>query len=161
MLRAHKICLAPNNEQATYLARAAGTARFAYNWALAEWKRQYEAWKIDDSLPKPSQGALRRQLNAIKRAQFPWMLDVTKNAPQTAIIQLGEAFRNFFAGRDRFTSLAELEHAISQYIEHHYSNPKPFIWTASTSDIPAKVTRAKDRLGPGPSISARQIGALH
>ena len=30
MLIAHKIALDPNNAQATYLARAAGTARFAY-----------------------------------------------------------------------------------------------------------------------------------
>ena len=99
---AHKIALDPNNVQVTYLARAAGTARFAYNWALAEWKRQYEAWKLDNSLPKPSQAALRRQLNAIKREQFPWMLEVTKNAPQMAIIQLGQAFQNFFAGRARY-----------------------------------------------------------
>ncbi len=35
MLMAHKIALNPNNTQATYFARAAGTARFAYNWALA------------------------------------------------------------------------------------------------------------------------------
>ena len=102
MLIAHRIALDPNNAQATYLARAAGTARFAYNWALAEWKRQYEAWKADNSLPKPSQAALRRQLNAVKREQFPWMLDVTKNAPQMAIIQLGQAFQNFFAGRARY-----------------------------------------------------------
>jgi putative transposase len=102
MLIAHRIALDPNNVQATYLARAAGTARFAYNWALAEWKRQHEAWKADNSQPKPSQMALRRQLNAIKREQFPWMLEVTKNAPQMAIIQLGVAFRNFFAGRARY-----------------------------------------------------------
>ena len=102
MIIAHKIALDPNNVQATYFARAAGTARFAYNWALAEWKRQYEAWKLDNSLPKPSQAALRRQLNSIKREQFPWMLEVTKNAPQMAIIQLGEAFKNFFAGRARY-----------------------------------------------------------
>lgn len=99
MIIAHKIALDPNNAQATYFARAAGTARFAYNWALAEWTRQYEAWKADNSLSKPSQAGLRRQLNAIKREQFPWMLEVTKNAPQMAIIQLGEAFKNFFAGR--------------------------------------------------------------
>lgn len=99
MLIAHKIALKPNNVQATYFARAAGTARFSYNWALAEWQRQYEAWKADNTLPKPSQAALRRQLNAIKREQFPWMLEVTKNAPQMAIIQLGDAFKNFFAGR--------------------------------------------------------------
>ncbi len=41
MLITHKTALDPNNVQATYLARASGTARFAYNWALAEWQRQY------------------------------------------------------------------------------------------------------------------------
>ena len=102
MLLAHKIALRPNNAQATHLARAAGTARFAYNWALAEWRRQYAAHKADASLPKPTQIALRRQLNAVKRERFPWMLEVTKNAPQMAIVQLGRAFENFFAGRARF-----------------------------------------------------------
>ena len=102
MLIAHRIALDLNNVQATYMSQAAGTARFAYNWALSEWKRQYEAWKQDNSLPKPSQEALRRQLNSIKRKQFPWMLEVTKNAPQMAIIQLGQAFKNFFAGRSRY-----------------------------------------------------------
>ena len=102
MLMAHKIAQNPNNTQATYFARASGTARFAYNWALAEWQRQYEAWKADNSLPKPSQAALRRQLNAIKREQYPWILEVTKNAPQLAIMQLGEAFKNFWAGRAKY-----------------------------------------------------------
>ena len=102
MLMAHKIALDPNNVQATYFARAAGTARFAYNWALAEWQRQYQAWKADTGRAKPSQLALRRQLNARKREQFPWMLEVSKNAPQMAIIQLGQAFANFFAGRARY-----------------------------------------------------------
>ena len=102
MLIAHKIALDLNNLQATYMVRAAGTARFAYNWALAEWQRQYAAHRADPSLPRPSQAALRRQLNAIKAEQFPWMLEVTKNAPQMAIVQLGEAFRNFFVGRARY-----------------------------------------------------------
>jgi len=102
MLMAHRIALDPNNKQATYFKKACGVARFAHNWALVEWQRQYEAWKQDNNLPKPSQAALRRQLNAIKREQFPWMLQVTKCAPQMAIIQLGRAFENFFAGRARY-----------------------------------------------------------
>ncbi len=102
MLMAHKTALNPNNRQATYFARASGTARFAYNWALAEWQRQYEAWKADTHLSKPSQAALRRQLNALKREQFPWMLEVTKNAPQMAIVQLGDAFKNFWSGRAKY-----------------------------------------------------------
>jgi putative transposase len=104
MFLAHRIRLDPNNVQATYLARAAGTARFAYNWALAEWARQYESHKATPTLPTPNEGALRRQLNAIKRAQFPWMLEVTKVAPQMAIMQLGCAFQNFFEGRARYPS---------------------------------------------------------
>ncbi len=46
--------------------------------------------------------SLRRGLNAIKKEAFPWMLEVTKNAPQMAIIQLGAAFQNFFAGRAKY-----------------------------------------------------------
>jgi len=99
MLKAHQIRLDPNNVQATYLARASGTARFAYNWALEEWGRQYEAHLLDPKLPKPNEAALRRQLNAIKRAEFPWMQEVTKCAPQEAIRQLGTAFKNFFDKR--------------------------------------------------------------
>ncbi|QPT45439.1 hypothetical protein I6G26_05540 [Moraxella nonliquefaciens] len=34
---------------------------------------------------KPSQSKLRKQLNSIKREQFPFMLEVTKCSPQLAI----------------------------------------------------------------------------
>ncbi|MGB9187100.1 MAG: transposase [Methylovirgula sp.] len=96
MLIAHKIALDPNNAQRTYFARASGVARFAYNWALAEWKAQYQAGG------KPTDASLRRQFNAIKREQFPWVYDVTKAAVQEAIIDLGTAFQAFFAKRGRY-----------------------------------------------------------
>jgi len=96
MILAHKIRLDPNQKQRTYFAKAAGTARHAYNWALDEWKRQYEAgFKVTES-------GLRKQLNAIKREQFPWMLDVTKCAPQLAIKNLGRAFANYINGRAKY-----------------------------------------------------------
>ena len=82
MILAHKIVLDPNAAQHTYPAKAAGTARFAYNWALSEWKRQYKA------SGKPSEGALRRRLNEIKYEQLPWMPEVSKTAPQQAIKNL-------------------------------------------------------------------------
>jgi putative transposase len=93
MLMAHKIELKCNNKQATYFAKASGTARKAYNWALEEWQKEYAEGG------KPTEVALRRKLNGIKREKFPWMLEVTKNAPQMAIIQLGQAFKNFFSKR--------------------------------------------------------------
>jgi putative transposase len=96
MLLAHKIALNPNAAQRMYFARAAGTARFAYNWALAEWQKQYKAGG------KPSEVSLRRQLNARKRESYPWMYDVTKAAVQEAIIDLGTAFRAFFEKRGKY-----------------------------------------------------------
>lgn len=102
MILSHKIALDPNNTQRTYFAKAAGTARFAYNWALAEWQAQYQAHLLNPLLARPNEGALRRLLNEIKREQFPWMLEVTKCAPQQAIMQLGTAFKNFFAGYAKY-----------------------------------------------------------
>lgn len=115
LIRGHIIALDPNNTQATYFKKACGVARLAYNWALAEWKAQYEADKnyrddclklgiaIDETkLNKPNQGKLRKQLNAIKREQFPFMLEVTKCSPQLAIMQLGDAFKRFFKGESKY-----------------------------------------------------------
>jgi putative transposase len=96
MLVAHKIALDPNAAQRLYFARAVGTARFAWNWALAEWKAQYKAGG------KPSDVSLRRDLNKVKRQQFPWVYDVSKCVVQEGIIDLGAAFRAFFEKRGRY-----------------------------------------------------------
>lgn len=90
MILAHKIALDPTVEQLIYFARAAGTARFAWNWGLAEWQRQYEAGE------KPSATKLKAQWNAVRRTEFPWSFDVTKCAGGQAITNLGTAFGNFF-----------------------------------------------------------------
>jgi len=102
MLIAHKIALDPTNAQRTYFARASGTARFAWNWALAEWQCQYAARHEDESRAQPSDAGLRRKLNGLKREEFTWMFDVTKCAAQEAIIDLGAAFRSFFEKRGRY-----------------------------------------------------------
>src|SRR5579864_2448902 len=101
MMKAHKIRLHATPEQAVYLAEAAGTSRFVWNWALAEWNRQYEAGE------KPTALKLKKQFNEIRREQFPWTWDVTKNASDQPILDLGKAFTAFFEGkahRPRFKS---------------------------------------------------------
>ncbi len=94
--------LDPNKTQANYFARACGVARFSYNWALEQWQKQYQAHKKDPSLPKPNEAALRRQINSIKKTEFPWMLEVTKCAVQYGIKNLGKAFQNFFKNPKHF-----------------------------------------------------------
>ena len=67
-------------------------------------------------------------------------------------------FRDISENRLRrgvFTSVPELVTAIDEYIAHHNTNPKPFIWTKSARDILQKVIRANSRL------SSKQNEALH
>jgi transposase len=57
--------------------------------------------------------------------------------------------------RGVFTSVPELVTAIEEYITHHNTNPKAFIWTKSARDILQKVIRANSRL------SSKQNATLH
>ena len=45
--------------------------------------------------------------------------------------------------RGVFNSVAQLETAIHDYLEHHNANPKPFVWTKSAADILKKVARGR------------------
>ncbi|WP_414490791.1 IS630 family transposase [Stutzerimonas balearica] len=57
--------------------------------------------------------------------------------------------------RGVFTSVPERVAAIDEYVAHHNTNPKPFIWTKSVRDILQKVIRANSRL------SSKQNETLH
>jgi putative transposase len=95
MIKAHKIRLHPTDSQANYFAKAAGTSRFVWNWALGEWNRHYEAGE------KPTALKLKKRFNEVRREQFPWTWEVTKNASDQPFLDLGKAFTAFFAGRAR------------------------------------------------------------
>jgi len=97
MIRVHKILLYPNNKQTTYFAKACGVARFAYNWALSEWARRHEAGEtVRESI-------LWKELNTIKREQYPWMLEVAKCVPQLAVkSDLKNATGDYLEKREQF-----------------------------------------------------------
>jgi putative transposase len=94
MIRAHKIRLNPTPEQVIYFRQACGTSRFAYNWGLARWKEQKKA-----GLENYGAMALKKEFNAIKREQFPWALEVTKNAVEDGFRRLGQAMSNYFSSK--------------------------------------------------------------
>jgi len=91
ILRAYKTELDLNNKQRTLCAKHAGTARFAYNWGLA---RKIETFKSEQTVPTAIN--LHRELNALKKTDFPWMYEVSKCAPQESLRNLDKAFANFF-----------------------------------------------------------------
>lgn len=91
MKRAYKTEVEPNNVQRTLLLKHAGTARFAYNWGLARRRKEYqETGKSSHAIEQ------HRQLNKLKKTDFPWMYDVSKAAPQEALRNLDKAYQNFF-----------------------------------------------------------------
>jgi putative transposase len=89
--RGYKTELDLNDEQITACLKHAGCARKAYNWGLA---RKQEARAKGE--PMPDARALHRELNALKATEFPYMYEVSKCAPQEALIDLDHAFKHFF-----------------------------------------------------------------
>lgn len=126
MIRAHKIKLNPTPEQEAYLRRAAGVARFTYNWGLAEWQRQYSAGL------KPNAASLKKQFNAIKGEQFPFTGEVLRDASNTGFEKLGKAFKSFFdsvtgkrsdkVGYPRFKSKKRSKQSFSMANDKFYVN---------------------------------------
>ena len=96
LMKAYKTRLEPNNKQRTFFNRCAGTSRYVYNWGLAEWQRQYEAYKLNNDLKRPSRYGLCAQFNAIKDDLCPWVREVPYAVTETAFESLGRAFDNFF-----------------------------------------------------------------
>lgn len=90
MILSHRIRLDPNNVQASWLDRCAGTARFVYNWGLARWQELHTAGE------KPSWQRLNAEFNAIKVVMFPWILAMPWKIANTALADLGCAFSHFF-----------------------------------------------------------------
>ena len=99
MLLSHRIRLAATPEQCDYFARAAGTARRVWNWAVAEWQRQINAGL------RPNAMALKKQFNAIKYAHpdwldsegQPWLRTIHRDAHAQPFANLAKAWTRYFA----------------------------------------------------------------
>lgn len=97
MIRAHKIELKVNNVQAGHLSQCCGTARFAFNWALARWNSYYAAGL------KVSTNQLDKDYNKCKKTLFPWAYNVTRSAGQNAIkSNLNNSFDRFFKKTSKY-----------------------------------------------------------
>ena len=84
--------LEPNNVQQTKMFQYAGAARFAYNWALAKEKDNYEKGGkfISDS-------ELRKEFTRLRNsAEYAWLQNVSNNVTKQAIKDACIAYKNFF-----------------------------------------------------------------
>jgi putative transposase len=95
MILSHKIRLEPNNVQLSKLNQSAGTARFAYNWALGRQQENYE-----NGGKFISDGDLRKEFTQLKNtAEYAWLYNYSNNITKQAIKDAGIAYINFFKGK--------------------------------------------------------------
>ena len=94
--KAYRYELDPNNIQRSSLAQHAGVARFAYNWGLEKRIKQYRNKQGNDRFTDAMKQ--HKLLNSLKKTEFSWMYETSKCAPQEALRDLHQAFKNFYRG---------------------------------------------------------------
>jgi putative transposase len=90
ILRGYKTELAPNNQQRSLFVQYAGTARYVFNWALADRQQRYE-----DGL-KTSMYEQSKRFNANKDEWCPWIRQMPYAITESAIRNCDAAFKHFF-----------------------------------------------------------------
>ena len=120
MFRAHKIRIDCTKEQHSLLMQTAGCARYAYNWGLEKWGKQYEAWKADASKEKPSAFKLMN-LWTIEKPE--WASKTARSAVTCSLNNLGTSFKSFFRHKTKYPK----KHKRSQGISFQIANDKAAI----------------------------------
>ena len=98
MKRSHRIALKPTPEQEVRFGQQAGYARFAYNWALGEFRAGLDVgeWLTERTL--------RPRWNMVKSMIAPWGAVLSQNAAKYAIIDFGQAAAGWGEYRRRVKS---------------------------------------------------------
>ena len=103
MILAMKVRLEPNNKQRSKLFQSAGTARWAYNWALA---KQEENYKAGGKFRSDSE--LRKELTVLKQTEeLKWLNQYSNNITKQAVKDASDAYKKFFkklADKPKFKS---------------------------------------------------------
>ena len=103
MLKSFKVMLVPNKNQWTRLFQFAGTARFAYNWAL---RKEIDAHTAGEKFI--SNFDLRKEFTVLRNsAEYSWLRTISNNVTKQAIKDCVDAYQKFFkklSWRPRFKS---------------------------------------------------------
>ena len=107
MLKTVRMMLIPNKKQLTRLFQFAGSARFAYNWALSEEKKNYDAGGrfISDI-------ELCRRFTMYKNEpENRWLYTISNNVCKQAVKDAISAYEKFFKGLAQFPKYKSRKHS--------------------------------------------------
>jgi putative transposase len=156
--RAYQYRFYPTPEQDAVLARAFGSTRFVYNWALrmrtdAYYERQERVSYADTSAA----------LTALKREpETAWLNEVSSVPPQQALRHLDRAFRHFFEGRAKYPAFKKKRgRQAAEYTTSAFrwdavtrslrlakmDTPLAIVWSRAFTGTPSTITVSRDTAG--------------
>ena len=113
MIRSIKVRLNPNNKQLTKLFQYAGSARFAYNWAI---NREEENHKQGNKFL--SDMDLRKEFTQLKKLEeYKWLNEISNNVTKQAIKDACNAYKGFFKGQSKFPKFKSRKHSIPSFYQ--------------------------------------------
>lgn len=113
MIRSIKVRLNPNNKQLTKLFQYAGSARFAYNWAI---NREEENHKQGNKFL--SDMDLRKEFTQLKKLkEYKWLNEISNNVTKQAIKDACNAYKGFFKGQSKFPKFKSRKHSTPSFYQ--------------------------------------------
>lgn len=103
IVKGYKFRIYPNQAQMVLLERTFGCCRFVWNNILSQINNEYNQWKKNHTLPKPTVNfpELSSRLTSLKGEQDKlWLNDISSVALQQKVRDLSISFGNFF-GKNR------------------------------------------------------------
>ena len=148
-LRGFKYRFYPTSAQRLELAQTFGCTRFVYNWALALRTDSYYQNNISLSYTDTSNALTKLK----KDPEKPWLKQVSSVPLQQELRHLNTAFRNFFAGRNKYPKFKKKSNKQSA----HYA-PNAFKWqegklTLAKMSQPLKIRWSRYFTGQPKSIT--------
>ncbi len=140
MIKSYRLKLHPSKEQEQILWQSAGTARWAYNFALGREKENYEnggKFILD--------GELRKEITRLKKTEeFAWLENVSAQIPKQAIKDACNAYRRFFKGQAKFPKFKSKKHSKPSFYQRYdkltYKNGKVNLekigWVKTAEPLP-------------------------
>ena len=98
--RNYKFRIYPNNKQKTAFAKNFGACRFVWNWAL---EQRNNAYNDSNGKEIKSSFIMKKELTKLKKLdEYSWLNEVITQSLQCSLINLDNAFKNFFKKRANF-----------------------------------------------------------
>ena len=113
MIKAIKVMLIPNNVQQTKMFQYADAARFAFNWALAKEKENYE--KGGKFI---SNSELRKEFTRLRNSdEYIWLQRISNDVTKQAIKDACIAYKNFFKGVSKYPMFKSKKKSIPKFYQ--------------------------------------------